>query len=32
MLLGEAPWDLDQPLKSAIHEANMTLVDAQHHT
>jgi len=32
MLLGETPWDLDQRLKSMIHEANMTLTDAQHHT
>lgn len=27
-LLGETPWDLDQRLKSTIHEANMTLMDA----
>lgn len=25
---GETPWDLDQRLKSTIHEANMTLSDA----
>lgn len=30
MMLGETPWDLDQRLKSTIHEANMTLTDAQH--
>lgn len=27
MLLGETPWDLDQRLKSMIHEANMMLTD-----
>lgn len=27
MMLGETPWDLDQKLKSVIHEANMTLTD-----
>ena len=32
MLLGETPWDLDQRLKSMIHEANIMLTDAQHHT
>lgn len=32
MLPGENPWDLDQRLKSTIHEANMTLTDAQHRT
>lgn len=26
----ETPWDLDQRLKSAIQEANMTLMDGQH--
>ena len=31
MFLGETPWDLDQRLKGMIHEANMTLTDAQHH-
>ena len=31
MLPGETPWDLDQPLKSMIREANMTLTDGQHH-
>jgi len=31
MLPSETPWDLDQRLKSMIHEANMTLTDAQHH-
>ena len=30
MLPGETPWDLDQRLESTIHEANMTLKDAQH--
>lgn len=29
MLPGETPWDLDQRLKSMIHEANMMLSDAQ---
>ena len=28
MMPGETPWDLDQRLKSTIHEANMTLMDA----
>ena len=32
MLLGETPWDLDQRLKGMIHEANMTLTNAQHCT
>jgi len=32
MLPGETLWDLDQRLKSTIHEANMTLTDAQHYT
>lgn len=32
MLLGETPWDLDQRLKSMIHEVNMTLTDGQHRT
>ena len=32
MLPSETPWDLDQRLKSTIHEANMTLTDAKHHT
>ena len=32
MLPGETPWDLDQRLKSMIREANMILMDAQHHT
>jgi len=32
MLLGETLWDVDQRLKSTIHEANMTLSDAQNHT
>jgi len=27
MLLGETPWDLNQWLKSMIHEANITLMD-----
>ena len=31
MLPGEIPWDLDQPLKSMIREANMTLMNVQHH-
>ena len=31
MLLGETPWDLDQKLKTTIHEANMALTDGQHH-
>ena len=31
MLSGETPWDMDQWLKSMIHEANMTLTDGQHH-
>lgn len=30
MLPDEIPWDLDQRLKSMIHEANMMLTDAQH--
>ena len=30
MLPGKTPWDLDQRLKSTIHEASMTLMDAQH--
>lgn len=28
MLPGETPWDLDQILKSTIHEANTMLMDA----
>lgn len=28
----ETLWDLDQRLKSTVHEANMTLTDAQHCT
>jgi len=32
MLLGETTWELDQRLKSMIHESNMTLTDGQHHT
>jgi len=32
MLLDETPWELDQRLKCMIHEANMTLMDGQHHT
>jgi len=32
MLPSKTPWDLDQRLKSTIHEANMTLMDAQHCT
>lgn len=31
MVPGEDLWDLDQRLKSTIHEANMTLKDEQHH-
>ena len=30
MLSSETPWDVDQRLKSMIHEANMTLIDAHH--
>ena len=30
MLPSETPWDLDQRLKSTIHETNMMLTDAQH--
>jgi len=30
MLPGETPWDLDQRLKSMIHESNFTLMDGQH--
>ena len=30
MLLGETPWDLDQRMKSTIHESNMTLTDGHH--
>lgn len=32
MLLSETPWDLDQRLKSMIHEATTTLTDGKHHT
>jgi len=31
MMPCETPWDLDQRLKSAIREANMTLTDEQHY-
>jgi len=31
MLPGETPWELDQRLKCMIHEANMNLMDGQHH-
>ena len=31
MMPGETLWDLDQRLKSTICEANMTVIDAQHH-
>ena len=31
MLPGEAPRDLDKRLKCKIREANMTLIDGQHH-
>jgi len=31
MLPGKTLWDLDQRLKCTIHEANMTLIDGQHH-
>jgi len=31
MLLGETLWELDQRLKCTIREANMTLMDGQHH-
>ena len=30
MMPSETPWDLDQRLKRTIHEANTTLIDAQH--
>lgn len=30
MLPGETQWDLDQRLKSTIHEANITMMDVQH--
>jgi len=30
MLPSETPWDLDQRLKSMIHEANMMLTNSQH--
>lgn len=30
MIPGETPWDIDQRLRSTIHQANMTLTDAQH--
>lgn len=32
MMLGETLWDLDQMLKSIIHEDTMTLTDEQHYT
>jgi len=31
MLPGKTPWELDQRLKCTIYEANMTLMDGQHH-
>jgi len=30
MILGKAPWELDQRLKCIICEANMTLTDVHH--
>lgn len=31
MLPGETPWELDQRLKCTIRQANMALIDGQHH-